>query len=242
MKVSAKNRTVLSGNSRQQVPLWKKGVIFMTCLSLVTSVTSCTKTPAGKTESIATLPQHVITPTGEFVQQPAVRDYSYLWWKDGFAANSGAGQLNIQTGYYGLALRPIQGQITKIGAIAEEVTQEDAGREDNSRIEALSIVDKMSYQITLNGKTKKLSKITPINSAVARSANDTAVSRVIESGRYMQCVDIMNLEFSGENNLSGRVEIAAVSLGRFLPVEQNGRHAERRSELEHDTRRELHRL
>ena len=92
MKVSAENRTVWSENSRQQVPLWKKGVIFMICLSVLASVTGCTKTPGGKTESIAALPQHVITPTGEFVQQPAVRDYSYLWWKDGFAANSGAGQ------------------------------------------------------------------------------------------------------------------------------------------------------
>ncbi len=217
MNVSAKNRTVLSENRRQQYSPWKKGVIFMTCLSMLASITGCTKTPGGKTESFATLPQHVITPTGEFVQQPAVRDYSYLWWKDGFAANSGAGQLNIQTGYYGLALRPIQGQITKIGAIAEEVTQEDAGREDNSRIEALSVVDKMSYQVTLDGKTKKLSEITPINSAVARSANDTAVSRVIESGRYMQCVDIMNLEFSGEYNLSGRVEIAAMP--QYLSVD-----------------------
>ena len=73
-------------------------------------------------ETYPTLPQQVIAPVGEYVQQPAVRDWTYLWWRDGFAANRGAGQLNLQTGYYGLALHPAKGQIARLGAIGPEVT------------------------------------------------------------------------------------------------------------------------
>lgn len=198
-----------------------KGVAVLSILSTIATIGGCAKVPANPTDPtqapISTLPQHTIEPVGEYVQQPAVRDWSYLWWKDGYAANNGSGQLNIQTGYYGLALHPAKGQITKIGAIAEEITQEDAGGENNARIDALSVIDDMDYSITINGKTRALSKISVINSAVDRSESNTAVSRIIDSGRYMQCVDIMNLEFIGEYTTTGRVEIMAMP--QYLSVD-----------------------
>lgn len=204
----------------------KKGVAVLSILSTLITC-GCTGTPAAPTEPAtepapelqleSKLPQTVIAPVGEFVQQPAVRDWSYMWWKDGYHANSGNGQLNIQTGYYGLALHPAQGQILHLGAIAEELTQEEAALEDGSRIEALSVVDAMNYSITIDGQEKPLSGISVINSAVDRSGSDTAKSRIVDSGRYAQCMDMMNLEFQGEYTATGRVEVTA--LPRYLSVD-----------------------
>ena len=55
----------------------------------------------------------------------------------------------------------------------------------------------MDYAVTLGGVKKKLRGITPIDYendiTVSNCYNgDTAVSRIIETGRYMQCIDIMN--------------------------------------------------
>ena len=156
----------------------------------------------------------IISPVNEYVQQPDVRDYSYMWWKDGFAAMAGGTQLNIQTGYYGLAIEPTKGRISKAGAIAQEITQTEAAVQDNTLIDSLSAINKMDYKITLDGQEKELRGIFPIDD------DGTAVSRIIESGRYMQCIDIMNLVFADVSDISGRVEIAAMpkyfSLGFYL--------------------------
>lgn len=170
------------------------------------------------TQSASSMPTNadeiVIPPVNEYVQQPDVRDYSYMWWKYGFAAMAGGTQLNIQTGYYGLAIEPTKGRISKAGAIAQEITQTEAAVQDNSLIDSLSVINKMDYKITLDGQEKELRGIFPIDD------DGTAVSRIIESGRYMQCIDIMNLVFADVSDISGRIEIAAMpkyfSLGFYL--------------------------
>lgn len=155
-----------------------------------------------------------ISPVTEYVQQPDVRDYSYMWWRDGFAAMAGGTQLNIQTGYYGMAIEPTKGRISKIGAIKQEITQTEAAVQDNTLIDSLSAIDGMNFSIALDGAQRELRGIFPIDD------DGTAVSRIIESGRYMQCIDIMNLEFADVSDISGRVEIAAMpkyfSLGFYL--------------------------
>ena len=72
------------------------------------------------------------------------------------------------------------------------------------------------------GKKRPLQAITPIDADgrddISHVANGgRAISRIIESGRYMQRTDIMNLCFAGEKNISGRVEIAAMP--RYLSLE-----------------------
>ncbi len=155
-----------------------------------------------------------IPPVTEYVQQPDVRDYSYMWWKDGYAAMAGGTQLNIQTGYYGLAIEPTKGRIIKAGAIEQEITQTEAASQDNSLIDSLSVIDGMDFSISLDGEHKELRGIFPIDD------DSAAVSRIIESGRYMQCIDIMNLVFADVSDVSGRIEIAAMpkyfSLGFYL--------------------------
>lgn len=196
---------------------WLKWLSVPLCLVFSAQLIGCngktgtTATPASTASPTPGSTFVSIPPVGEFVQQPSVRDYSFMWWKDGFNRFYGGNQINIQTGYYGLAISPKQGQITKLGAIAEEITQTQAASADNNRIESLSKVNKMDYSITVGGKTKALAGITAIDQG------DVAVSRVIESGRYMQRMDIMNLNFRDETDITGRVEIAAMP--KYLSVE-----------------------
>lgn len=195
------------------------------CLLMGASFAGCDSVPTGTQQpspSVSTgTTVDIIEPTGEFVQQPSVRDYSYMWWKNGFLPTGGA-QLNVQTGYYGMSIQPRRGQISTIGAISAEIPQEQAGAQDDAFIDSLSVIKKMDYSVTLGGVKKKLRGITPIDYendiTVSNCYNgDTAVSRIIESGRYMQCIDIMNLEFESEKDVSGRVEIAAMP--KYLSLE-----------------------
>ena len=141
--------------------------------------------------------------TGSFVQQPSARDYSYMWWKSGFNNPAGGGQLNIQTGYYGMAVNPSQGQITKLDSINELVTQTEAGTEDNSRIDGMSAVS-MDYTVAIDGETYEFSFVKKPDD------NSSAYSRILETGRYMQRIDIMHLRYSQLSDVLGRLEIAAL--------------------------------
>ncbi len=141
--------------------------------------------------------------TGSFVQQPSARDYSYMWWKSGFNNPAGGGQLNIQTGYYGMAVNPSQGQITKLDSINELVTQTEAGTEDNSRIDGMSAVS-MDYNVAIDGETYEFSFVKKPDD------NSSAYSRILETGRYMQRIDIMHLRYSQLSDVLGRLEIAAL--------------------------------
>lgn len=141
--------------------------------------------------------------TGSYVQQPSARDYSYMWWKNGFNNPAGGGQLNIQTGYYGMAVNPSQGQITKLDSINELVTQTEAGTEDNSRIDGMSAVS-MDYNVAIDGETYEFSFVKKPDD------NSSAYSRILETGRYMQRIDIMHLRYSQLSDVLGRLEIAAL--------------------------------
>ncbi|MBR3750352.1 MAG: hypothetical protein IKK58_01130 [Clostridia bacterium] len=154
-----------------------------------------------------------VEPVGEFVQQPDIRDYTHLWWKDGWKATGGA-QLQIQTGYYGLSIAPSRGQIANLGAIAEQIPWSEAAIADNELIASLPTIDKMSYYLTLDGKERKYSGVSALNDP---SYGTQSKSRIIESGRYMQRVDVMNLCYMSESEVSGRLEVAAMP--KYLSVE-----------------------
>lgn len=183
------------------------------------SVTNATPKPT-KTLEVSTTPKPV-EPISEFVQQPNVRDYTYAWWENGFRATNGA-QLNIQTGYYAMSINPKHGKIATLGAIKEEYTQQQVLTQKDGFIDSLSIIKKMDYAVTLNGTKKPFTGVTPIDYendlTVSNCPNgNIAHSRMIDNGRYMQCVDIMNLNFQKETDVTGRVEIAAMP--RYFALE-----------------------
>lgn len=135
---------------------------------------------------------------GVFVQTPDYRDYSFMWWAQGFKGF--LRQMNIQTGYYGLAMNAVTGGITRIGSISKPVSETEAFKGDNSKIDELPAVS-MNYNIECNGKKYDFSKV----DAVEGGDNST---RILESGRYMQRLDILYLTYKNNKSLKGRLEVA----------------------------------
>ena len=179
--------------------------------STVTNTPTIEVTPAPTpTPSTSTNPGTV-----EIVQKPAVRDYTTMWWRDGFN-RGGKWQMNIQTGYYGLTVNTITGRLNNLGAIRQELSQSDASKADNTLLESLPGLQTDYFVINSNGNHCAYSGTTSIG-------NGLISSRILETGRYMQRIDIMKLRFNGISDVIGRVEIAAMpeymalELGLFSP-------------------------
>ncbi|MDR1666755.1 MAG: T9SS type A sorting domain-containing protein [Bacteroidales bacterium] len=134
------------------------------------------------------------------LQQPSVWDYSYMWWAEGFYGAKR--QVNIQTGYYGLAVDAVAGGIVRLGALTSPPTETEALLQDNSLIDALPEVE-TDYTVTAGGQSYHFQSV----NAVEGGNNST---RILESGRYMQRLDLMYLTFAGNNNLKGRMEVACM--------------------------------
>lgn len=137
---------------------------------------------------------------GSYVQQPSYKDYTYMWWRDGF--NKGRSQMNFQTGYYGLAVDTSKASISYLGPIENAVTEAEAGKQDTSVIENLPKT-KMSYSIVKDGVESKFKRMEGVG-------GNGINSRILESGHYMQRIEVMYLLFENQDDLKGRLEIAAM--------------------------------
>ena len=157
--------------------------------------------------------EFLLDASGNVIQRSDVRDYSLMWWRDGFN-KGGKWQMNMQTGYYGLAINTLSGKIMNLGVINEQISQTDAARADNALIEALDGVT-TSYFATLDGKDKQYTTTEAIGGG-------SISSRILEAGQYVSRIDVMKLKFKDVSAV-GRVEIAAMpkylalELGFFSP-------------------------
>jgi hypothetical protein len=144
-----------------------------------------------------------------------------MWWCEGFYGNrydgnssfntgmgwwngfyGGKRQVNIQTGYYGLAVDAVAGGIVRLGALTEIVSESEAQYMDNSLIDNLPEIE-MDYSVAYGGHVFNFLEVD------ANEGGNNA-TRILESGRYMQRLDLMYLTFSGNNNLLGRMEAACM--------------------------------
>lgn len=138
----------------------------------------------------------------KLVQQPDVRDYTTMWWRDGFN-RGGKWQMNMQTGYYGLTVNTVTGVLQNFGAIKEEYTETQAGQGDNQLLESLPNISTSYELLDADGNAY-------MNVGTAAVGGGAIASRILETGRYMQRIDILSLKFKDHANLNGRVELAVM--------------------------------
>ena len=137
-------------------------------------------------------------PTGTVIQEPSVRDYTHMWWQDGFSKGEKA--MLFQTGYYGMKVNTVKAAITNLGVINQVITEREAMLEDSQSIKDMPGVS-MNYALSQGEEEFPFTWVQPI---------ENVGSRIIESGRYMQSIDIMSMRFKGmDSSVSGRVEIKA---------------------------------
>lgn len=180
-------------------------VVLMVLLMLF-SLAACGPETTGETPSASP----TVTPPADskeykyvgstLVQEPGVRDWTTMWWRDGF--QKGVNRLCMQTGYYGLAIDVMRGGLSYIGAIEQEYAETDAAAQNSSIVEALSQVS-MDYSFGLNGEEHGYYGMEPIGGG-------SVASRILETGRYMQRVDVMCMRFKGIDGYKGRLEVAAM--------------------------------
>jgi hypothetical protein len=123
-----------------------------------------------------------------------------MWWAEGFYGDKR--HVNIQTGYYGLTVDAVAGGIVRLGALTSSPSETEALSQNNSMMAALPEVE-MDYSVTVGGQSFKFFNV----DAVEGGNNST---RILESGRYMQRLDLMYLTFAGNSNLRGRMEVACM--------------------------------
>ena len=134
-------------------------------------------------------------PEGKIIQTPSVRDYAHMWWQDGF--RKGEKAMLFQTGYYGLKINTQKAAITNLGVIKKVITETEAMTENPDTVKSLPEAA-MSYSINQGGRDYPFTYVQPV---------DNVGSRIIESGRYMQSIDVMSMRFQGmDSSVSGRVE------------------------------------
>lgn len=192
---------------RTSKKLSKSGRVLaaVTAAAVLAVSTGCTNTgePAPSSEPSG---RQVADYVGEsYVQKPSKLDYSYMWWANGLydeKGNTSKRQMNIQTGYYGLAVNPATGGIVKLGGIADAPSETEAQQEHNQWIEALPSVS-MDYSLDYSGKHYGFAYV----DATEGGVNST---RILESGRYMQRLDLFSLAYKGNKEVTGRMEVACM--------------------------------
>ena len=162
--------------------------------------TPTTDTTQGGTQSTATVNP---TPTSTATQNhtttlPAERNFSYMWWPDGYTGN--LREVYAATGHYALALNGILGGISRFGAI-DLPTREQVASLDNDTVKNLPSFS-MRYSLTYKGDTHNMTYVVP-------SEENTPI-RMLESGTVMQRMDIMYLQAKDDPEVYGRVEVCVL--------------------------------
>jgi len=137
------------------------------------------------------------------------RDYTFLWWANGWRNQQPVSQalLCVQTGRYGLALDVDRAEIVHFGRIARPPVYVAAASQGNAAVFALPKSD-LDLAVTVGGRRYVCAR-----AVTNRQDSANFPVRIIESGRFVQRCDLLQLAFvdaRGETLAAeGRLELVA---------------------------------
>ncbi len=140
---------------------------------------------------------------------PHPGDYTFMWWPFGWRGRSPDGRqvLCIRTGRYGLALDVERAHLLHFGLIRNPRTYLDAVGEDNEAVFSLPAAE-LHLEVVTGTQHYRC-----VRAATDKQDLLDYPIRIIESGRFFQRVDILQLNFeeAGGRKLAatGRLEICA---------------------------------
>ena len=156
----------------------------------------------------------VIAMTVIFIQRPGigqvspdwldnVADYTFMWWAYGWRGRSPEGNrvLCVQTSRYGLAFDLERASITHLGAISRPLSEDEAVAQSNDLVLNLP-ASELWYTLKVGGRAYRS----------ARFALPADNARIIESGKFLQRMELLSLEFEDESRtllpgLKARLEL-----------------------------------
>lgn len=135
-----------------------------------------------------------------------MRDYGALYWPTNFRNGSGDYQAirHVQTGFYGIVLDVKRGDLSAFGELVDEVSPEAAMAQGSEVVASLPTAS-VGYSVVLDGPEQAATGF------FGTGGDADNPSRVIDMGRFMQRVDIPEVKYSGDNRLSGSVQLAAMT-------------------------------
>ncbi len=142
--------------------------------------------------------------------QLAAGDYTFMWWAHGWRGRSPHDEkvLCIQTGHYGMAIDVEKVALLNLGPISNAMSYSDASQQGNEVIFNLPSPD-LTLIVSVDGEDFHC-----VRGTVDQSDRLDFPVRIIDSGRYVQRADILQLTFknkSGEQlEAEGRLEITAL--------------------------------
>ena len=118
-------------------------------------------------------------------------DYTFLWWAHGWHYRSPEGRriLHVQTNHYGAAFDVEKPDLTRLGSIENASPYAEAVAQSNAAIADLPEAT-LTVRVTVDRVT-----YTCVSAAVGQDDSANFPVRIIESGRFLQRFDILNLEF-----------------------------------------------
>src|SRR5579872_1127861 len=140
---------------------------------------------------------------------PSPQDYAFMWWAYGWRGRSPDGHkiLCFQTGRYGLALDVEKAALLHMGTIDHAVPYAQATAQDNDVVFKLD-PGYLELSVLVGQKRFRC-----VRAAVDQHDALNFPVRWIESGRYMQRADILQLQFEDEKGArlpaEGRLELVA---------------------------------
>lgn len=213
---------------------FKRTFALTTVLAVMLSLSACADKPKESPSTGSTAVNTSISDLGigdkevnmdmDYVQKPDSRDYVYMWWKNGFVnANNkemGKPEVCIQSGRYGLNVDTSLGIITKMGWIDNPPSEDEAEAQDSSLIDAMPSCS-MNYNVNIGGQDY------PYTYMIKKVTGSEVNSMIIESGRYMQSMELLFLQFVSRGDILGRMEIKAMpshfslyfNLYSYVPIE-----------------------
>ena len=182
---------------------YKRVLALITALLIPASLSSCANGPGASSTAdfnsgTAAQPteNRELIMDREYMQKPDYRDYVCMWWKNGFVnANNqemGRPDVCIQSGYYGMNVDTKLGMITKLGWIENAPTEDEVQSQDASLIESMPACS-MNYNVNIEGKDY------PYAYSIKKVTGSEVNSMIIESGRYMQSMELLFLQFTGRS-------------------------------------------
>lgn len=163
-----------------------------------TASATVSTTPTTKpTESTDPRPT-VENDTQTLVQQAYPWDYTQMWWPEGYTGS--LKEIYAATGKYGLALNAVTGYISRFGVI-DAPDRSNYMNIDNAVIKNLPAFT-MRYGLAYDDVSLKMNYVTP-------SEPDVSL-RMLESGTFLQRMDVMYLKSKEDEDIYGRMEVTVL--------------------------------
>lgn len=147
-----------------------------------------------------------VSPT---VCMPSAADYTFMWWAHGWRGRSSDGRkvLAFQTGRYGMAMDVEKVELLHLGTIAHPKPYAEAVAQDNDVVFSLPKAH-LEIRVVVGNTTYRC-----VRGATNQRDHLNFPVRIIESGRFVQRADVLQLEFEDDAgnklNAQGRLEIVA---------------------------------